>query len=67
MVTASVALLAPREAALAAVNFSGLLPLWQGGWAPTYSGMSFQPVALTDLTQDAVRFGCAQPRFFPPT
>ena len=51
---------------MAAVSFSGLEPVWQDGWAPTYSGMSFQPTALTDFTQDAVRLGWAQPRFLPP-
>jgi hypothetical protein len=35
LATASLALLTPREAAVAAVNFSGLLLVWQGGWAPT--------------------------------
>jgi hypothetical protein len=58
---------APSEAAVEAVSFSGLRLVWQGGCAPTYSGISFQPVVLTDFTQDAVRFGWAQPRFLPPT
>ncbi|MBB6421774.1 hypothetical protein HDC93_007407 [Streptomyces sp. AK010] len=35
MATASLALLAPREAAVEAVNLSGFLLVWQGGWAPT--------------------------------
>jgi hypothetical protein len=32
---ASLALLAPTVAAVEAVNLSGFLLLWQGGWAPT--------------------------------
>lgn len=50
-----------------AVGFSGLEPLWQGGWTPTWIGTSFQPGELTDFAQEAVRLGWAQPRFLPPT
>lgn len=32
-----------------------------------YSGMSLQPMLLTDFTQEAVRLGWLQPRFLPPT
>lgn len=35
LATASAASVAPREVAVEAVIFSGLEPVWQGGWAPT--------------------------------
>ncbi len=52
---------------MAVVVFSGLLPVWHGGWAPTCSGISFQPEELTGRIQEAVSCGWAQPRLLPPT
>ncbi len=67
LATASAPSAAPSETAVSAVIFSGLAPVWHGGCAPTYSGTSFQPEPATAPTQDAVSWGCAQPRFLPPT